>query len=287
MKPAAHQLSKPPTTASRRMDYDDDYEYYYDEDYDDYEDFTYHDKPSSLDRRHGELSEQEELLELAGNNRKLTKEKVTKSGKNDSFDSWRSSFLIVGAVNTIAVLDMINSLQEEIKDINKEIEKENAKIDQLRRKKINGDSEAPLRNAATVSTEETVKELNLQKEDTTMKKVMAQMMLMKKIQKKKEENNKLELALRKLSERRKIINAALKKQKSVASEKRLEAQRELERQKQVMREKEELIIKLKEEEDKREIISEVGSVSVGCISYTRDKVDLDSFDIHKYVTHWI
>lgn len=167
-------------------------------------------------------------------------------------------FLIVGAVNTIAVLDMINSLQAEIKDINEEIEKENAKIDQLRRKKLNDETEAPLRKAAKVSTEETVKELNLQKEDTTMKKVMAQMMLMKKIQNKKEENNKLELALRKLSERRKIINAALKKQKGVASEKRLEAQRELERQKSVMREKEELIIKLKEEEDRREIISKVG-----------------------------
>ena len=172
--------------------------------------------------------------------------------------------LIEGAVNTIAVLDMINSLQEEIKDINKEIEKENAKIDQLRRKKVQ-DTEAQLRNAAKVSTEETVKELNLQKEDTTMKKVMAQMMLMKKIQKKKEENDKLELALRKLSERRKIINAALKKQKSVASQKRLEAQRELERQKQLMREKEELIIKLKEEEDKRDIISQVGS-SINCRS---------------------
>ena len=117
---------------------------------------------------------------------------------------------------------MINSLQEEIRDINSEIEKENAKIDQLRKKKISDDTEAPLRLATKVSTEETVKELNLQREDTTMKKVMAQMMLMKKIQKKKEENNKLELALRKLSERRKIINAALKKQKEVASEKRLE-----------------------------------------------------------------
>ena len=125
-----------------------------------------------------------------------------------------------GAVNTLAVLDMINNLQEEIKDINAEIEKENDKIDQLKRKKANGDGDQLF--AAKVSTEETVKELNLQREDTTMKKVMAQMMLMKKIQKKKEENNKLELALRKLSERRKIINAALKKQKEVASEKRLE-----------------------------------------------------------------
>ena len=127
---------------------------------------------------------------------------------------------ISGAVNTIAVLDMINSLQEEIKDINAEIEKENDKIEKLKRKKISGDGDHLL--AAKVSTEETVKELNLQKEDTTMKKVMAQMMLMKKIQKKKEENNKLELALRKLSERRKLINEALRKQKEVASEKRFE-----------------------------------------------------------------
>ena len=117
---------------------------------------------------------------------------------------------------------MINSLQEEIRDINSEIEKENAKINQLRKKKISDDTEAPLRLATKVSTEETVKELNLQREDTTMKKVMAQMMLMKKIQKKKEENNKLELALRKLSERRKLINEALRKQKEVASEKRFE-----------------------------------------------------------------
>ena len=90
LKPGAHQLSKPLTRidyAARRMDYDDDYQYYYDEDYSvDYDDYTYHDhdKPSSLDRRQGEFSEQEELLELAGNTRKLTKEKVTKSGKNYS-----------------------------------------------------------------------------------------------------------------------------------------------------------------------------------------------------------
>ena len=86
MKPAAHQLSKPPVrtdSATRRMDYED-YEYYYNEDYDeDYDDYTYSDKSSSLGRRQGDFSEQEELLELAGNNRKLTKEKITKSGKND------------------------------------------------------------------------------------------------------------------------------------------------------------------------------------------------------------
>ena len=85
LKQAAHQLSKPPTridSPTRRMDYDDDYEYYYNEDYSEYDDdYTYHDEPSSLNRRQGEFSEQEELLELAGNTRK---EKVTKSGKNCS-----------------------------------------------------------------------------------------------------------------------------------------------------------------------------------------------------------
>lgn len=84
LKHQPHQLSKPHSrinSATRRMDYDD-YEYYYNEDYDEeYEDFSDQDQPSSLDRRQGDFSEQEELLELAGNTRKLTKEKVTKSGK--------------------------------------------------------------------------------------------------------------------------------------------------------------------------------------------------------------
>merc|ERR1719422_2433282 len=145
---------------------------------------------------------------------------------------------------------MINSLQQEIKEINSEIEKENRKIEQLQTKPLHADRgddelEAPVRTAAKVSTEETVKELTLQKEDTTMKKVMAQMMLMKQIQKKKEENQQLELALGKLSDRRKLINAALKKQKQIANEKRLDAQKELQRQKQIMKEKENLILQMK------------------------------------------
>ena len=52
------------------------------------------------------------------------------------------------------------------------------------------DFDSPVRNAAKVSTKETMKELALQKEDTTMKKVMAQMMLMKQIKKKKEKETK-------------------------------------------------------------------------------------------------
>ena len=79
------------------------------------------------------------------------------------------------------------------------------------------------------------------------------MMLMKQIQKKKEENQQLELALGKLSDRRKLINAALKKQKQIANEKRLDAQKELQRQKQIMKEKENLILQMKAEEDLKQI----------------------------------
>lgn len=216
-----------PDPLMRRMDSDDysDY-YYYDEEYED----EYQE-------------EQEVLLDLAQGVKHNRREKVDKTS----------------AVNTIKVLDMINSLQSEIKEINAEIERENRKIDQLKSRKQgtggedDSDLEGPARTAAKVSTEETVKELTLQKEDTTMKKVMAQMMLMKQIQEKKEENQQLELALQKLTERRKLINSALKKQKQIANEKRFEAQKELERQKQLMINKEKMILRLKAEEDLKDI----------------------------------
>ena len=110
-------------------------------------------------RRRGE-EEQEELLDL------LQRRAGTRGSEESS------------AVNTIRVLDMINSLQQEIKEINSEIEKENRKIEQLQTKPLHADRgddelEAPVRTAAKVSTEETVKELTLQKEDTTMKKVIS------------------------------------------------------------------------------------------------------------------
>ena len=216
-----------PDPLTRRMDSDDysDY-YYYDEEYED----EYQE-------------EQEVLLDLAQGAKHNRREKVDKTS----------------AVNTIKVLDMINSLQSEIKEINAEIERENRKIDQLKSRKQgtgsedDGDLEGLARTAAKVSTEETVKELTLQKEDTTMKKVMAQMMLMKQIQEKKEENQQLELALQKLTERRKLINSALKKQKQIANEKRFEAQKELDRQKQLMINKEKMILRLKAEEDLKDI----------------------------------
>ena len=61
--------------------------------------------------------------------------------------------------------------------------------------------------------------------------MMAQMTLMKQIQKKEEENRKLELALQKLNERRKLINDALTRQKIVADEKRKKAFSDIEKQK--------------------------------------------------------
>ena len=71
--------------------------------------------------------------------------------------------------------------------------------------------EIPVQSVAQISTEETMKELALPKEDTKMRKVIAQqLMLMKQIQKKKEENAKLEMVLQNFAERRKLINTALK-----------------------------------------------------------------------------
>merc|ERR1711892_611595 len=93
---------------------------------------------------------------------------------------------LAAQVSAMAVLDMIKSLQEEIKDINGEIENENIKMIKIKQqKKIkhqDDELDAPVRNAAHESTHETMKELALQKEDTTMKKVIIQMMLMKQIQ---------------------------------------------------------------------------------------------------------
>ena len=102
------------------------------------------------------------------------------------------------------------------------------------------------------STQETIKELDLEKEDSKMKKVIAQMTLMKQIQKKRKENVKLDLALKKLVERRKIIQAALKTQKAAAEKKRGESLRELERQKKLMESRERWISKIRKEEESRE-----------------------------------
>lgn len=85
-----------------------------------------------------------------------------------------------------------------------------------------------------------------------MKKVIAQMTLMKQIQSKRKENEKLGLALKKLVERRRIIQAALKTQKAAAEKKRGESLRELERQKKLMESRERWISKIRKEEESRE-----------------------------------
>lgn len=109
-----------------------------------------------------------------------------------------------------------------------------------------------LEEPSQASTAETIKELALQKEDSKMKKVIAQMTVMKQIQKKREENQKLELALKKLAERRKIIHAALEKQKQVAEEKRKNAGAELQRQMEVMASREKMIFNIRQQEKDKE-----------------------------------
>ena len=64
------------------MDYDDS-EYYHNDDYY-YTDYSYDEEQSPIARRQGELSEEEKILELAGNG-KFKKEKVSKSGNNNRF----------------------------------------------------------------------------------------------------------------------------------------------------------------------------------------------------------
>merc|ERR1711915_528070 len=179
-------------------------------------------KKQKISQRRGEafMDEEESMEEILGLNKQTSSLKQSKLSSN---------------VNAIAVLDMIKNLQDEIEDINEEIEKENIKMNKLKAQSslthTDDELDAPVRKAAKLSTKETMKELALQKEDTSMKKVIVQMMLMKQIEQKKEENKKLELALKKLSEKRRL------------------AQQELERQKKLMKEKEELILKMKREEE--------------------------------------
>ena len=134
------------------------------------------------------------------------------------------------------------------------------------------------------STEETMKELALQKEDSKMKKVIAQMTLMKQIQRKREENEKLELALRKLAERRKIIRVALMKQKEVAERKRSEAFRELERQKELMESRERLLSNIRKVEQSKERLTAPARERESVPQLSREKEVLgkaDMLEAHK------
>ena len=129
------------------------------------------------------------------------------------------------------------------------------------------------------STEETMKELALQKEDSKMKKVIAQMTLMKQIQRKREENEKLELALRKLAERRNIIRVALMKQKEVAERKRSEALRELERQKELMESRERLVSNIRKVEQSKERLTAPAREKESVPQLSREKEVLDKADM--------
>ena len=173
-------------------------------------------------------------------------------------------------VDVDAIMAMIDSLEQEIQvgnssfskfvqicalqDIDVEIDRENTNLNQLNRKHVEDNvfNAKELEEPSQTSTAETIKELALQKEDSKMKKVIAQMTVMKQIQKKREENEKLELALRKLAERRKIIRSALEKQKQVAQEKRKNASAELQRQMEVMASREKFILNIRNQEKERE-----------------------------------
>ena len=87
------------------------------------------------------------------------------------------------------------------------------------------------------SSAETLRELILQKEEDKVQKVIAQMSLMKQIQKKEAENKKLEKALEKLNERKKLIHEALRKQKASADKKRKNAIDRLEKQARLLKER--------------------------------------------------
>ena len=87
------------------------------------------------------------------------------------------------------------------------------------------------------SSAETLRELILQKEDDRVEKVIAQMSLMKQIQKKEAENKKLEKALEKLNERKKLIHEALRRQKASADIKRKNALDRIEKQARLLKRK--------------------------------------------------
>ena len=87
------------------------------------------------------------------------------------------------------------------------------------------------------SSAETLRELILQKEEDKVEKVIAQMSLMKQIQKKEAENKKLEKALEKLNERKKLIHEALRRQKASADKKRKNAIDHLEKQARLLKER--------------------------------------------------
>lgn len=87
------------------------------------------------------------------------------------------------------------------------------------------------------SSAETLRELILQKEEDKVQKVIAQMSLMKQIQKKEAENKKLEKALEKLNERKKLIHEALRRQKASADKKRKNAIDRLEKQARLLKER--------------------------------------------------
>ena len=82
--------------------------------------------------------------------------------------------------------------------------------------------------------EESRKDLDSSEESIEKDGGLTNKMLLNQIQKKKTENSKLDLAFKKLTERRKIISVALKQQKQIANMNRRKALLEIERQKKLL-----------------------------------------------------
>ena len=104
-------------------------------------------------------------------------------------------------------------------------------------KQLKKDVDGSVTQITKESSAETLRELILQKEEDKVQKVIAQMSLMKQIQKKEAENKKLEKALEKLNERKKLIHEALRRQKASADKKRKNAIDRLEKQARLLKER--------------------------------------------------
>jgi hypothetical protein len=112
------------------------------------------------------------------------------------------------------------------------ISKENKKGINLEEK--NRSKEEAFDYLLPTSSEDSIKDFGLPEENIEKKGDQTNKILLKQIQKKEIENSKLDLAFKKLTERRMIISTALKQQRLIANMNRRKALLEIERQKTLL-----------------------------------------------------
>ena len=112
--------------------------------------------------------------------------------------------------------------------------KENRKEINLKTKEKNPSRKEAFDYLLQISMEDSMKDFGLPEESIEKEGDLTNKMLLNQIQKKKTDNSKLDLALKKLTERRKIISAALKQHKQIANMNRRKALLEIERQKKLL-----------------------------------------------------